>query len=246
MNGFCRNHGLVVGEACRVRMLPLPPEVDYIGQEFPPELFERTLDASVFQVGGQRSDGTWKASVRLSDAWLESSNRAFLRQLFGAKPPSPYPYEIVPRHFLNGTMRGTDLREGAKCFIWIKAPGNVPGLHRDLDQLPSAFPGYPSRQLEGFWKARLVTVPETRGEATVRKVRAVFADDRIRDHELGRVRELLGHEPWEEYAVTATNDELEESSGEVVGRVTDKTAQLGAGAKVVLNDALKRVRDLLS
>lgn len=225
--GFCPHPGLVAGEACRVRMLPLPPGFDYVGRPMPDELFDRDLTASVFHVGGKRPDGSVETTVRLTDPWLELNISPFLSRLVGGEPPSPFPYRVTPIHFLNGWTRAGELKTGDTCFIWIKAEGNIPWLERAPDLLPSTFPGYPHEHLVGFWRARVTAILKPKDPAvTVRKLRAVLVDDRIRDHKHPRVRELYGHEPWADYSVTLTNNELVEAGDEMLDSLVDGAKRL--------------------
>lgn len=227
--GFCPYPGLVAGEACRVRMLALPPGTDYVGRAMPQELFERDLDASVFHVGGKRADGGIETTVRLSDQWLEDNINPFLRRLVGGEPPSPFPYRVMPRHYLNGWTRVEELRTGDRCWIWIKPEGNIPWLERAPDTLPNAFPGYPHEHLVGFWQARVTAILKPRDPAvTVRKLRAVLVDERIRAHTHPRVRELYGHEPWADYSVTLTDNELGEAGEEMLDGLVDGAKRLAS------------------
>ncbi len=227
IRGFSPYPGLVRGEACRVRLQQLPPGADYVGRPLPAELFERDLDASVFLVGGKRADGGIETTARLSDAWLDMHIDPFLRRLVGGEPPSPFPYRVQPVHFLNGWTREGTLRTGDDCFIWIKAEGNIPWLERASDTLPSAFPGYPHEHLVGFWKARVTAILKPKDPAvTVRKLRAVLVDERIRDHKNRRVSELYGHEPWADYSVTLTDNELGEAGAEMLDGLVDGAQRL--------------------
>lgn len=229
IRGFSPYPGLVTGEACRVRMQHLPTGVDYVGRAMPETLFDRNLDASVFHVGGKRAEGGIEATVRLSDHWLDSNIDPYLRRLIGGEPPSPFPYRIMPVHFLNGWTRAEELKTGDACFIWIKAEGNIPWLERAPDLLPSAFPGYPHEHLVGFWKARVTAILKPKDPTvTVRKVRAVLLDERIRTHAHPRVRELYGHEPWADYSVTLTDNELGEASMEMLDGLVEGAQRLAS------------------
>lgn len=227
MRGVCRYPGLVRGESCTVRVERLGPNVEFVGRMPPDELFERGLLGTVHEVGGKKSEGGYDVAVRLLDPWLELNMHPSLSRLFNAEPPSPFPYTVAPKHFLNGWTRAAELRVGSACHVWIKAEGNIPWLEREPDTLPSEFPGYPHEHLVGFWKARVtaIAVPSG-GDARVRKVRAILLDDRIRDSKNPRVRELHGHEPWAEYSATVTNDELREAGNEAWGELGRKADNL--------------------
>lgn len=228
MRGFSSTPGLVEGEACRVTIRrEVPKGVDFIGAEPPAELFGRPLDAIVHLVGGRRPEGGQFASVRLADDWLDDNTHPQLKRLFGAEPPSPFPYEIVPRHYLNGWTRESDLNPGDTCFIWVKAEGDVPWLERAPDLLPSEFPSYPHPHLVGFWQAKVKAVLRSRDGSPVRKLRAVLIDSRIRDHQLRNVRELYGHEPWTDYWVTRSDNEILEAGSELLGEVVEGAKRLG-------------------
>lgn len=217
MRGLCKYPGLVRGEACLVRVKPLGPNVEFVGRMPPNELFERELLGTVHAVGGKRGGGDHDAEVRLLDPWLELNTHPFLSRLFGAEPPSPFPYEIRAKHFLNGWTRAPELKMGDACYVWIKAEGNIPWLERPPNKLPSEFPGYPHARLAGFWKARITAITRPmNGDPSVRKVRAVLLDERIRRNPNPRVSELYGHEPWTDYAATLTDDVVMEAGGELL------------------------------
>lgn len=178
----------------------------------PDELFGRTLAGTVHEIG----DG-FDVTARLLDPWLEQNTHPSLSRLFGAEPPSPFSYVVRAMHWMNGWTRSEILREGDACFIWIK-PERISWLNRRFGNLPPAFPSYPHATLAGFWKARVTVIRKPRGAGTdIRNVRAVFDDDRIREHQNRRVSEQFGHEPWIEYAATLTDDPVREAGGEMLG-----------------------------
>ncbi|NBS42084.1 hypothetical protein EBS80_05530, partial [bacterium] len=168
MRGFSKGPGLVVGEACRVRVLrELPKGTEIIGKDPPDELFDSLLDGSVTAVGDKRPEGGWFARARLLDASLQSNPRPLLRPYLD-KEPGPHVYEVIPRQYLNGWTREESLKPGQECFIWIRPEGNIPWLEREPNQLPSAFPFYPHANLVGFWRARVMAIVKPRGESPVR------------------------------------------------------------------------------
>ncbi|OGL95897.1 hypothetical protein A2348_00625 [Candidatus Uhrbacteria bacterium RIFOXYB12_FULL_58_10] len=227
--GFSLIPGLVRGEACHVRILPMPNDIDYVGREFPSELFDRELEGQIHEVGKERKEGGTQAVARLLDPWLDGNLHPMLGRLFGAEPPSPFPYRVTPIHFLNGWTRESTLRTGDECFVWIKADGNIPWLERAPDLLPSAFPEYPHEHLVGFWQARVTAIIKPRDPAVkARKVRAVLIDDRIRDHAHPSVRKLYGHEPWTDYSATLTDDRLGEAGAEMLDEIVDGVQRLAS------------------
>ena len=236
MRGFCLLPGTVKGEACTVRVHPLNPNAEYFGPPIPPEmneLFERTLDATVSELGGPRVGGGRHVEVRLIDEWLETNSRPGLRRLYGGEPPAPFKYELARlKHYMNGWTRETDIKVGSKAFIWIKETGDIPWLHRVPDQLPSAFPRYPHAQTVGFWEARIEAISKPAEGILVRKVRAVLTDLRIRNHENSAVAVLHGQEPWIDYTVTLAANETLAAMGEAWGALGDWTEARTRGLKV--------------
>lgn len=229
--GLCTSPGLVIGEACRVRVLRLGPNVDYIGPDravMPDELFDRALDATVLETCATRFPDRFPARARLVDPWIRGNLHPALRRLYGAEPPSPFPYTVTPVHFLNGWTRDGTIRTGNECWIWIRAEGAIPWLERRPSAMPEEFPGYPHEHLVGFWRARVTAILRPKGPTPARKLRAVLLDERIRSHADPRVRALYGHEPWAEYDVTLSDDELAEAGGAMFD-------DLAAGAKRVLD-----------
>ncbi len=212
--------GLVAREPCIVTVSK-KISGDYVGRdETPDELFGRPLQAVILEVGGRNTDKTYQARARLTDPWLENNPDPGLKRLFGAEPPAPYRYNIVPTHHGNGQTRDANLKAGDKCHIWIQQEGAIPWLQRRPNALPSAFPDYPAAALVGFWDARILTIRHPDPSSGIRLLRAVFNDQRIAQHADPRVSRLLGHEPWIPYTATVTNDELVGAGEAMVGDLT--------------------------
>jgi len=227
--GYSTFPGLVDGEACRVRLLPFPSGIDYVGRPVPEGLFERDLQGYVLHAGDKRDDGNYEAIAMLTDPWLEMNIDPFLHRMFNKEPPSPFPYRVMPVHFLNGWTREAELKPGSDCYIWIRPEGNIPWLKRAPDMLPSAFPDYPRELLQGFWRAEVKTIVRAREPTSVRVLRAVFTDPRIERHSDPRVRALFRQEPWMAYTATLTDESIAEAAGEMANDVSTHVLDIIAG-----------------
>lgn len=214
MRGYTRLPGLVPGEPCQVRVQRLGENVESLAIAIPPVVFDRDISGSVVVQGARNTDGVLEVTAVLSDPWLDGNTHVFLRHLHGREVPAPYRYEVTPLNYLRGWTREAEIHAGDACHIWIRPDGEVPWLEPEGERATRA--RYPETELVGFWKARVTAVTKARPNSPLRRLRAVFHDERILHHKNPLVRELYGHEPWTRYAATQHESELTAAGGEIL------------------------------